>query len=264
MYSRKTRIIEIDWTNWKYLHFMIAVKQASFYCSFPLAGLTVSLMSGFHESISFLKSLCASACKDTLEIHFLHMPLWLLGAVFYSVAAMLALSRQEMATWIAGPAAGVEALLILLMIQLKAPCVFCMANAAVILLMLMATFRKELFWQETTLALLFFVGFFSWVPFGNDLSHSTPKSAARPAVDALGADDSGIAATVGDEVITNQRLDVLLGPQLVETRRDIYRMKMEKLDQLIIEMVLEKGSKTAGKNAGQSRGANSLCRFGAG
>ncbi len=47
---------------------------------------------------------------------------------------MLALFRkQELVTWIAGPAAGVEAVLILLMIQLKAPCVFCMANAAVIL-----------------------------------------------------------------------------------------------------------------------------------
>jgi protein-disulfide isomerase/uncharacterized membrane protein len=213
-----------------------------------LAGLTVSLMSGFHESISFLKPLCPSACKDTLEIHFMRMPLWLLGAVFYSVTAMLAVFRQEMATWIAGPAAGVEALLILLMIQLKAPCVFCTANAAVILLLLMATFRKELFWQETTLALIFFVAFFSWVPFGNDLSHSGPKSAPRPAAAAPpGSDDSGIAATVGDEVITNQRLDVLLGPQLMEARRSIYRMKREKLDQLVVQIVLDKEAKQQGK-----------------
>src|SRR5208337_642165 len=139
-----------------------------------LAGLIISLMSGFQESIPFLKTLCSSACKNTVEIHFLRMPLWLLGAVFYSVVAMLALFRHEMATWIAGPAAGVEALLILLMIQLKAPCIFCTANAAVILLLLIATFRKKLFWQETTLALLFFVGFLSWAPFGNGLSHSAP------------------------------------------------------------------------------------------
>ena len=212
-----------------------------------LAGLAVSLMSRYHESIVFLRSLCPSACKDTLEIHLLRMPLWLLGAVFYSVVAMLALFRHEMATWIAGPAAGVEALLILLMIQLKAPCVFCMANAAVILLLLMATFRKKFFWQETTLALLFFVGFYSWVPFGNGLLPSTPKTAPGPATMALGADDFGIAARVGDEVITNQRLDVLLGTRLMETRRDIYRMKMDKLEDLLTEMVLEKEAKQQGK-----------------
>ena len=68
-----------------------------------------------------------------------------------------------------------------------------------------------------------------------------------PAADAPGADDSGIAATVGDEVITNQRLDVLLGPRLQETRQDIYRMKKEKLDQLIIEMILDKEAKQQGK-----------------
>jgi protein-disulfide isomerase/uncharacterized membrane protein len=212
-----------------------------------LAGLLISLMSGFQESIPFLKSLCSNACKDTVEIHFLRMPLWLLGAVFYSVAAMLALFRHEMATWIAGPAAGVEALLILLMIQLKAPCVFCMANVAVMVLLLVATFRKELFWQQTTLALLFFVGFFFWVPFENDLSHSEAKSAARPAVDAPVSDDSGIAATVGDEVITNQRLNVALGPRFLETRKGIYRMKRDKLDQLIIEIILDKEAKQQGK-----------------
>jgi protein-disulfide isomerase len=52
---------------------------------------------------------------------------------------------------------------------------------------------------------------------------------------------------VGDEVITNQRLNVLLGSKLVETRRDIYRMKKDRLDQLIVEMVLEKEAKEHGK-----------------
>ena len=247
MPSRKTRILENRQDKLEIPPFHDRSKTSLLLLLISLAGLIVSLMSGFYESIPFFKALCPSACKDTLEIHFLRMPLWLLGVVFYLVAAMLALFRKEMATWIAGPAAGVEALLILLMIQLKAPCVFCMANAAVILLLLVATFRKELFWQETTLALLFFAGLLFWVPFGIDLSHSTPKSAPRPAADALGADDSGIAATVADEVITNQRLDVLLGPQLQERRRDIYRMKMEKLDQLVTEMVLDKEAKQQGK-----------------
>ncbi len=212
-----------------------------------LAGLIISVLSGFQQNIPFLKSLCSIACRDTVEIHFLRMPFWLWGAVFYAAAAMLALLRAEMVIWIAGPAAGVEAALILVMIQLKAPCVFCLANAAIILLLLAAAFRKEIFWPQTTLALVFFVGFFFWVPLENGLSHSATRSAAGRAAEAFGGDESGIAATVGDEVITNQRLNVLLGSKLLETRRDIYRMKRERLDQLIFEMILDKEAKRQGK-----------------
>jgi protein-disulfide isomerase len=212
-----------------------------------LAGLIVSLMSGFQEQIPGLKFLCSSACKDTAEIHFLRIPIWLWGALFYLFGAVLALFRREMVTWIAAPAAGVEAVLILLLIQLKTPCVFCIANAAVILVLLAASSRKALFWQETTLALVFFVGFFFWVPFENGLSH--PASATGTPAQTPGSDESGIAATVGGDVITNRRLDVLLGAKLLETQREIYRMKMEKLDQLIVEMVLDKEAKEQGKTA---------------
>ncbi|SPF50917.1 DSBA oxidoreductase (modular protein) [Syntrophobacter sp. SbD1] len=208
-----------------------------------LAGLVISLMSGFQESIPFLKPLCASACKDTVEIHFLHMPIWLLGALFYSATAIFALFRRNMLAWIVGAAAGVEVVLILVLIQLKAPCVFCMANAAIVVLLIAATFRKELFWQEATLALLFFVGFFFWIPFENDLLRATQRAEAH----ATGADGGGIAAMVGGEVITNQRLDVLLGSKLLEMRREIYRMEMEKLDQVILQMVLDKEAKQQGK-----------------
>ena len=136
---------------------------------------------------------------------------------------MLALFRQDLSTWIAGPAAGAEAVLVLIMFQLKAPCVFCIANAAVILVLFVTTFRKRLFWQEATLVLVFFVGFFFCLSFENHLWRSSATNAAEPG--AQRGDDSGIAATVGDEVITNQRLDVLLGSKLMETRLDIYRMK---------------------------------------
>jgi len=75
---------------------------------------------------------------------------------------------------------------------------------------LAATFRKRLFWQQATLALLFFVGFFFWFPPENNLQRSVPGSAGHAA--GAGYDDEGgVAATVGDEVITNLRVDVLLG-----------------------------------------------------
>jgi len=210
-----------------------------------LAGLSIALLSGFREDIPFLKSLCAEACSDTAEVRFLGMPWWLPGVVFYLTVAGLALFNQDLATWVVWPVAGVEAVLVWIMIQLKIPCLFCLANAAVVLLLLVATFRKRLFWQEATLALVFFVGFFFWVPYENQLSLNV--SAGHSKAGAQSGDEGEIAATLAGEVITNQRLNVLLGSKLFETRMDIYRMKKEKLDQIITEKILEKEAKRQGK-----------------
>jgi protein-disulfide isomerase len=204
-----------------------------------LAGLVIALLSGFREDIPFVKSLCSTACSDAAEIRLLGLPLWFMGVVFYAGVALLALFEQGLAPWIVGPAVGVEAVLVWIMIQMKIPCVFCQVNAAVMLLLLAAAFRKRLFWQQATLALLFFVGFFFWGPFDNGSSRYAPVNAGR-AAGVQRDDTTAIAATIGDEVITEQRLEVLLGSKLLETRREIYRMKKERLDQLIVEKILDK------------------------
>ncbi len=211
-----------------------------------LAGLLVALLSGFHGSIPFAGSLCTNACSDTVRIHFLHIPFWIWGALFYLTAAVLAFFRHRSVAWIAFAAAGVEAVLVLLMIRMKWPCLFCIANAAVVVVLLAVAFRKELLWQQAALALLFFVAFLFWVPFENNLPLF---ASANPA--AQGRYDYGPAAIVGGQVITNQRLDVLLGSRLQQMRADIYRMKMQRLDQLIVGVILDKQAKKQGKTVEQ-------------
>lgn len=211
-----------------------------------LMGVLVAFLSGYHENIPFAGSICSEACADTVRIHFLHVPFWVWGALFYLAVAVLAVLRQKSVAWIAFCAAGVEAVLVLLMIWMREPCVFCIANAVVLVVLLAVAFRKELLWQQTTLALLFFVGFLFWVPFENKLPVFVPESGA-----ANSRYDYGIAATVGGEAITNQRLDVLLGSRLQQMREEIYRMKMQRLDQLIVDAVLDKEAKKQGKTLAQ-------------
>jgi protein-disulfide isomerase len=210
-----------------------------------LAGLVIALLSGFRDDIPFLKSLCATACSDTAEIHFLGLPWWVVGAVFYLGVAVLALTKQDLVAWVVAPAVGVEAVLVGIMIQLKIPCSLCVGNAVVILLLLAASFRKRLFWQQTALALVFFVGFFFWVPSENDLSRRAGHGHATGGAQC--GDEANIAATIDGEPITDQRLDVLLGSKLLDARRNVYNMKKERLDQLIVEKVLEKEAKQQGK-----------------
>ncbi|MGC8492153.1 MAG: thioredoxin domain-containing protein, partial [Syntrophobacteraceae bacterium] len=210
-----------------------------------LPGLVVAFLSGFHESIPFASSVCTSACTDTVRMHFLHIHFWIWGAAFYLSVAVLAVFRKRAVAWIAFAAAGVEALLILLLIWMKAPCVFCIANAAVVVVLLLAAFRKDLVWQQATLTLLFFVAFLFWVPFENNLPYLASANSAP------GRYDYGTAASVGGETITNQRLDVLVGRRLQQLRTEIYRMKMQRLDQLIVNTIMDKEAKREGKTLDQ-------------
>ncbi|MHC1725207.1 MAG: thioredoxin domain-containing protein [Syntrophobacteraceae bacterium] len=204
-----------------------------------LVGLLISVLSGFWEQIPFFKSLCSAACQDTSEVRFLSLPFWVWGAAFYALIALLAVVRKESAPWIIAPAAGVEVSLVWLMIEMKAPCIFCIANGVVVALLLIISFRKRLAWQEATLALLFFALFSLWIPHENVANSASTGS------------EPGIAAIVGDETITDERLDVLLGTKLLELRKEIYRMKREKLDQLIVEIILQKEAKEQGKTTDQ-------------
>ncbi|MGC8493120.1 MAG: thioredoxin domain-containing protein [Syntrophobacteraceae bacterium] len=210
-----------------------------------LLGLLVSLLSGLHESIPFAASICTNACADTTRMHFLHVPLWVWGIVFYLLAAALAIFRQEALAWIAFCAAGVEAVLVFIMVRMHLPCIFCIANAAVVAVLLALAFRKELVWQQATLGLLFFVVFLFLVPFENSLPFFTAANAGA------GRQEYAPAAKVGNEVITNQRLDVLLGSSLLQLRTQIYQMKMQRLDQLIEDGILAREAKKEGKTVDQ-------------
>lgn len=204
-----------------------------------LSGLLISIISGFWEQIPFFNSLCPAACRDTAEIRFLSIPFWMWGAAFYAVTSFFLLVRRELAAWIIAPAAGVEAALILLMIQMNTPCTFCIANAVVLALLLIVTFEKRLAWQEVTLALLLFALFSHLIPYENS------------AISAATGSEPVVAAIVGDEQITDDRLEVLLGSKLFELKKDIYRMKRDRLDQLIVEIILHREAKAQGKTTEQ-------------
>ncbi|MDR3554842.1 MAG: thioredoxin domain-containing protein [Syntrophobacteraceae bacterium] len=205
-----------------------------------LIGVVVSFLSGFHESIPFADSFCSNACSDAGRMHFLHLHFWIWGALFYVAAALLALVRQRSLAWIVLPAAGVEAVLVLIMIRMQIPCVFCIANAAVLAVLLVVAWRFDLIWQQAALGLLFFVAFLFWVPAENNLAFFAPSNPQSQ-------NDYGAAATVDGETITNQRLDVLLGSRLQQMRSDIYQMKIQRLDQIIVGAILDKEAKKRGK-----------------
>lgn len=203
-----------------------------------LLGLVVSGLAGVLEHFPTLQFLCTTACKETAEIVVLRVPVWGWGALFWAVVAFSALVRTQWLPLLAAPALGVEIVLVWLMVLMRSLCVFCVANAFVVLLLAVFSFRRKLVWQQAVIVLLFVIASANWIPYENGLFASTavPDSAS----------ERGVLAKVGDEIITEHRLDVLLGSKLFELKKEIYRMKKEKLDQVLVETLIQKEARERG------------------
>jgi protein-disulfide isomerase len=203
---------------------------------FGVVGLLVAILSGLREYLPSLQFLCTTACRETAEITLLWVPVWMWGAIFYIVVTLLASFRKDLVVLIVAPGAGVEAALVWIMFQMKAPCVFCIANAVVVAVLFILSWRRRLFWQEAALFLLFLMIVSAWMPSENQVIASSSRES-----------ESGIAAKMDGEAITDQRLEVSLGPKLLDLKRDIYRMKKEKLDQIIMDTILLKEATKKGE-----------------
>ncbi len=210
-----------------------------------LGGLFVSVLAGLNEVWPSAGAgiLCPSACKETAEIVLLHIPVWAWGVLFWAAVFFLGWFRKESVPWLAAPAAGMEAALIWIMLRMGVPCVFCILNAVVVLVFLAFSLRKRLIWQQFAIALLFLMVSIAWIPHENRLFAKTgPPSQCG---------ESGIVARVGDEVITDKRLEVLAGARVIEMKKEIYRLKREKLEQQITDMLLNREADQQGKTVEQ-------------
>jgi len=208
-----------------------------------LFGLLVAGLAGALEHIPSLQFLCTSACRETGDIVILKLPVWVWGALFWTMVSFTALLNVSFIPFLAAPGLGVELALVWLMLLMKALCVFCIANAVLVLVLAVLSFRKEVVWKQSVFLLLFLIGSTNWIPYENGLFAST----AVP----VPASEKDVLAKVGDDVITDHRLEVLLGSKLFELKKDIYRMKKEKLDQVIIESLIQKEARERGLSVEQ-------------
>ncbi len=203
-------------------------------------GLFISIAAGLQEHLPALQAVCTSACKETAQMTLVALPFWAWGVAFYAAVILLTLFKTDWVSLIAAAAFGMELALVWIMFLMKAACVFCIANSVVVLLLVIFSFSKRRSWQESTVALLVLILSVIFIPFENQLFALSPTQGGPE-----------IAARVGDETITTQRLEVSLGSKLFDLQKDVYRMKKERLDQLVTDTIMQKEAKAAGKNLDQ-------------
>lgn len=198
-------------------------------------GLVFAVLAGMAEAVPWLHALCTGlgdGCRETATYTLLNVPLWIYGVVFYVVLGMVAFVESFSASldWLVAGLLGVEATLAVLMVSENLLCVYCIGNLLVVLALLAFTFRREIFWRTLALGLVAFLVSF----------HLIVRPASSEAPPAQQPVAPKVAASVGDTKISVADVESPLRTQLYELEREMYRLKREKLDDLIVEMLLQK------------------------
>ena len=197
-----------------------------------VTGLVVAAVAGLAEHVDWLGAMCAGlsdGCRDTARFTVFRLPVWVWGVAFYALLAVVILRARQLLVWLMGTAVGMEAALVWIMISMKVLCVFCLGNLLVVILLVAFSFEKNRFWQTLAIGLSLFLLSSFLIPYENkSLAHSSAKHEPPAPV-----------AKVGSEVLTIEDLERPLASSIFDLEMDIYRLKKQKLDQMISEKLLQ-------------------------
>jgi protein-disulfide isomerase len=198
------------------------------------AGLLFAVLAGISERVPWLHAICTGmgdGCKETATYTLFSVPLWIYGVLAYIALGFAVLIRrlQPSVEWLVGVLLGVEAVLVLMMAEEKLLCVYCLGNLLVVLALFTVTFRRESFWRTVSLSLMAYLVSFHFIVSADAGGAAAKKDSEPPQV----------AARVGSKDITMAELEAPLNARLFDLRRQAHRLKREKLDELILEALLE-------------------------
>jgi len=197
-----------------------------------LAGLLAAALSGLEHHIPWLGRVCAvfgDGCRDTSVFTLLGIPVFLLGLLYYCVLLTAALVSGGLAFRVVMAGAGVELTFLYGMVVEDLLCFFCIFNFLIIAALTALVLRKGRGWQSLALVLLFFV--LSFFPFARENGlRAWQKTPPQP---------QDIAARVGEKTITESELERAMASQIYDARMGLYVQKIERLNQMIDEILLE-------------------------
>jgi protein-disulfide isomerase len=194
-------------------------------------GLIVSALAGLAEHVSWLEAVCtgfSDGCREATRFTVLRLPIWAWGIAFYLTLLLMLYRARESLTWLMGAAIGVEAALGWIIVSMKVWCIFCAANGLIVVLLAAFSFRKDRFWQTLSMSLSLFLASMLLIPHENELFAFSPSKESSPV----------IVAKIGEESVTEEKLEGPLSGSIHDLEMNIYQLKKQRLDQMISERVL--------------------------
>ncbi|GLI33206.1 thioredoxin domain-containing protein [Desulforhabdus amnigena] len=214
---------------------VLGLKKENLLLALSILGLIVAAVAGLAEYVQWIGALCSgfsTGCKETAQFTLLGLPLWIWGVGYYlSLLLLLFFKVRGAIFWWVAPAIGVEFSLVWIMYSISALCVFCLANLLVVLLILVVFLEKERLWQTLAVSLLaFLISVFVITKENQTMASPMTKMEDH---------ESGIAAVVKGQAITNRELENPLAFKILDLEKQIYKLKRDRLNDMITEMLLE-------------------------
>lgn len=204
-----------------------------------VAGLGFAVLSALESRIEWLASFCSlwgDGCSETASVSLFHLPIPIWGMVYYVVLIIFTFVASEWLFFIVMAGAGIELTLISMMIEMKWVCVFCLLNLVVVILSVIFLYENRRIWQALAISVICFMA-------SDHLL--TQESLGLPSVRPK-APEPSVVARVGDELIHEQELNEALSSQIYKLERQIYELKMDRLEYLIDSKLIALDAKEKG------------------
>lgn len=212
----------------------------------PALGALISAASLARSHWPWLAELCgltASGCSHADLYELLGIPMALWGLIFYAAAGFIQRwARPWTAVWIMA-GAGVELVLIQVMITRHFVCLFCLFNLLVIGLLSIFYFQRKNAWQSIAVCLMAYIVVNAMIT--SDAGYAEARCAPIAGND--------VVARVNGRTITVTDLESEIAVRLNEMRRQIYYLKRNQLEELIRRALCETPSGAPGGEESNSK-----------
>ena len=203
-------------------------------------GVAVALLSGLSQHLDWVANLCAifgEGCRETSRFAIFGIRVWIWGVAFYAALIGFALFLPRVLFWLVITGTGMELSFVWIMASEKVVCVFCLVNLVVMLLLFLLAFERQRIWQTVAM-----VSVFVLLGLGLVRKESTPQTVSLdvpPATEVTKADED-VVARIGDLTISRTDLETPLLMRLHELEIQGYRLKRERLEQMVAQIVIER------------------------
>lgn len=163
-------------------------------------GTLVAIIAALESRWEWLANLCgglSSGCREVRDFTFLTLPIAYWGIAFYLLAALSNRFAKAAMFWIVMAAMGAELTLLWIMYSLKMPCLFCLLNAVVMILLFICLFNKRKIWQTLIVCII------SFFVFGFLMTREN-----RRAVETATAAVNGSSADPGKAELSEDKIDI--------------------------------------------------------
>ena len=209
-----------------------------------IAGLGIAVLSALETHVTWLASFCGifgEGCRETAMFKLMGVSVWFWGVAYYVALIGAVLFFRRAVFWLVMTGLGVEIGFLWIIFSQKLICIFCLLNAVVMFLLVVLSFRQDRIWQMVAVSLLAFVP-------TNALLSKDHMPIAQGWQETSG---DAVVARVGDETISVRDLESPLATRIYQLQQEIYRMKRDRLEILLDDILLRKVAEQKGVTVDQ-------------